>query len=50
MIREEIEKEIFSKLESIQESLRLSIESECKLLSNIQSVYYLMFLRHNFDE
>ena len=44
MLEEKIEKEIFKRIEALNESLKYSIESLCELQSGLQSIAYLLYL------
>lgn len=44
MLKEKTSKFIEPKLETIEESIKLNIETSCELLSEIKNLHYLMWL------
>ncbi len=44
MEKEEMQKKIEAKLNGLEESLKYQLETQCELLSGLQTIRYLMYL------
>ena len=47
MKKEEMQKQIEAKLEGLEESLKYQLETQCELLSGLETIRYLMYLTKN---